>query len=98
MTDEPSPTAAATRFTDPARMSPAANIPSTVVSKGRRVRGLAGPAGTATSVSTNPSSSHATSAGSQALAGCAPMKQNSPLLGTCVTAPVAVSRKAMESR
>ena len=32
MTDEPSPTAAATRFIDPARMSPAANIPSTALS------------------------------------------------------------------
>jgi hypothetical protein len=32
MTDEPSPTAAATRFIDPARTSPAANSPSTAVS------------------------------------------------------------------
>ena len=32
MTDEPSPTAAATRFIDPARISPAAKIPSTAVS------------------------------------------------------------------
>jgi hypothetical protein len=34
MTDEPSPTAAATRFIDPARTSPAAKTPGTLVSNG----------------------------------------------------------------
>jgi hypothetical protein len=62
------------------------------------MRAMASLVGTATSVSTKPFSSRSTSAGSQALAGCAPMKQWSPLAATCVTAPVMMFRTAMDSR
>src|SRR5215472_6231800 len=85
MTAEPSPTAAATRFIDPSPMSPAANTPSTEVSYGRRGRPV--PGGTAKSVSTNPSSSRATSSGNHLLEGRAPMKQKSPTAASRLVLP-----------
>jgi hypothetical protein len=61
----PSPAAAATRFIEPRRISPAAKTPGTLVSNGRGRRSKTEKAaisgsGMSPSVSTNPSSSKAT--------------------------------------
>ena len=89
----PSPTAAATRFMDPWRTSPTAKTAGTLVSKGSGERPSAGQATarssgpSCTSVRMNPSSSRAMPV-SQAAAGSAPMKQNSPLHGLVSSCPV----------
>src|SRR5262249_49493633 len=81
-TIEPSPTADATRVIPPARTSPAANTPGTLVSRGSgsrvsfQTRGYALAAIRSRPVSTNPLSSRSTSGGSQSLRGLVPMKTN----------------------
>src|SRR5262245_4563248 len=70
ITCAPSPPAAATRLTDPARTSPIANTPSRLVSSGRR------PAPASAPVRTNPLASTTTSdAESHDVFGSAPMNR-----------------------
>src|SRR6476660_4057092 len=75
----PSPTAAAQRFTDPDRTSPAAKIPGRLVSSGAGRRLLSRHAGAATTslpVLTNPFSSRSMSAGNHSVHGRAPIIEN----------------------
>src|SRR6516225_6059295 len=93
---EPSPTAKPTRLTDPARMSPAARTPGTLVSSGhgsRSDRGHNPEAVTSAPVSTKPLASRAIPAGSHAAAGSAPMNTNTAAQGSCVAARVTLFRR-----
>ena len=76
---DPSPTAEATRLTEPDRTSPAANTPGRLVSSRNGSRPLAqcGDRARAGPVRTKPFSSLSISAGSQSVRGTAPMKLNS---------------------
>src|SRR5262252_3938739 len=75
---EPSPTAEATRLTEPRRTSPAANTPGRLVSSGCGGRGsvqlAAGfpPSARSPPVTTNPCSSRPICGGSQSVCGTAP--------------------------
>src|SRR5216110_516207 len=74
----PSPTAAAQRFTDPDRTSPAAKIPGRLVSSGAGRRLFlchAGASATSLPVLTNPFSSRSISAGNQSVHGRAPIME-----------------------
>jgi hypothetical protein len=72
----PSPTVAATRFTDPERTSPTAKIPGALVSRANDSRSAFHcPAFIASvPVKTKPCSSRAISGGSQSVAASAPMR------------------------
>src|SRR5213076_3036667 len=75
----PSPTAAAQRFTEPERTSPAAKIPGRLVSSRPGVRLApfhAGASATARPVLMKPFSSHSISGGSQFVQGLAPIIEN----------------------
>src|SRR3954471_18621669 len=75
----PSPTAAAQRFTDPDRTSPAAKIPGRLVSSGAGRRLLSRQAGASTTslpVFTNPLSSRSISGGNHSVHGRAPIIEN----------------------
>jgi hypothetical protein len=79
-TTEPSPTADATLFTEPARTSPTANTPGTLVSKPNGSRGGSGspPAGTRSRpVSTKPASSTIALEASHFVLGSVPINTNS---------------------
>ena len=77
-TIEPSPTAEATCFTEPARTSPAANTPGRDVSNknGCRCAVQCGDCLTPGPVHTNPCLSFSISAGNQSVCGTAPIKLN----------------------
>ena len=84
---EPSPTAAATRLSEPWRTSPTANTPGSDVSNGSGARAVYSvPAmiasGSERSVTMKPPRSSITQSPSHPVAGSAPMKQNSPEHGT----------------
>src|SRR6266700_5007644 len=75
----PSPTAAAQRFTDPERTSPAAKIPGRLVSSGagrRLFARHAGASATSAPVLMNPFSSRSISGGSHSVHGRAPIIEN----------------------
>src|SRR5215510_16012250 len=77
--NEPSPTAKPTRLVEPARMSPAARIPGTVVSSAHGSRVVSGHRPdfrASTPVRIYPSLSRATDSGSHEPPGSAPMKTN----------------------
>ena len=82
-TIDPSPTADATRFMAPARRSPAAKIPGSLVSSGNgsrgsfQIRGYASAAIRSRPVTTNPLASRSTLGGSQPLRGHVPINTNS---------------------
>src|ERR1700760_3442230 len=81
----PSPTAAAQRFTEPARTSPAAKIPGTLVSSapgGRPSFAHAGEPLTLGPVLTNPRSSNSISGGSQLVHGIAPIIEKTAVVST----------------
>ncbi len=94
MATDPSPTADATRFTEPLRTSPAANTPGRLVSSGsgRRSRGHEASSPRSGPVTTKPRSSLAISGGSQSVRGRAPIMRKSPSAGTVCSAPVPRSR------
>src|SRR3954469_13880799 len=74
----PSPTAAAQRFTDPERTSPAAKIPGRLVSSGagrRLFSRHAGASATSAPVLMNPFASRSISAGNQSVHGRAPIME-----------------------
>src|SRR5712675_3470471 len=80
----PSPTAAAQRFTEPERTSPAAKIPGRLVSSGPGARAAAFHAGapaTAWPVLMKPFSSRSISGGSQSVQGFAPIMEKTA--GVC---------------
>jgi hypothetical protein len=74
----PSPTAEATRFTDPERTSPAANTPGRLVSSRNGGRAMLHDRDCerAAPVRTNPFASRSISEGSQSVRGVAPIKLN----------------------
>src|SRR6266700_1194733 len=75
----PSPTAAAQRFTDPERTSPAAKIPGRLVSSGAGRRLLSrhdGASATSAPVLMNPFSSRSISGGNHSVHGRAPIMEN----------------------
>src|SRR5262249_51147662 len=77
---DPSPTAEATRFTEPWRTSPAAKTPGRLVSseKGRRSSGQDPSPSSSGPVSTKPLSPSAISGGSQSVFGRAPIIRKRP--------------------
>lgn len=79
MAIEPSPTADATRFTEPCRTSPAASTPGTLVSRGIGVRPSAGsaPALSSDPVTTKPEPSRSIAGGSHSVCGWAPIMRKS---------------------
>src|ERR1051326_4876630 len=97
----PSPTAAAHRFTEPDRTSPAAKMPGQLVYSAPGFRSIffhAGASATAWSVLTNPFSSHAISDGSQLVHGLAPIIEKSAQVWTVRRSWVFVSSISTDSR
>src|SRR6266481_3948753 len=89
----PSPTAAAQRFTDPERTSPAAKIPGRLVSSGAGRRLFSRHAGASTTslpVLTNPFSSRSISGGNQSVHGRAPTMEKTAGVRTTWRSPVLV--------
>src|SRR5947207_2681992 len=95
----PSPTAAATRFTDPERTSPTAKIPGTLVSRANGSRSACQcPASIASApVKTKPCSSRAISEGSQSVTASAPMRTNSALVSRRDVVPALRSMTSIAS-
>ena len=89
MTTEPSPTADATRFTEPLRTSPTAKMPAPPVANG-----LSDPS----PARTNPLASSATDPFSHPVQGSAPIMTNRPRAATSFDAPVAWFVMVMLSR
>ena len=100
MVAAPSPTAEATRLTDPWRTSPAANTPGRLVSSGSggRPGGQRVPAGRSGPVRMNPCRSRATVPASHCVRGCAPIRTNKASAGTLRRAPETVSARTSDSR
>ena len=74
---EPSPTADATRFTEPCRTSPPANTPGMLVSRANGLRSSGHVRGdTSAPVRMKPCGSRSMSEGSQSVQGCAPISRN----------------------
>src|SRR5262249_5345950 len=90
ITTEPSPTAEATRFTDPARTSPTAKMPGQEVANGET--------GWPKPVTTNPLSSSFTKPDSHSVFGTAPTIMNSARAPTGRDCPVAELRMVTLSR
>jgi hypothetical protein len=86
----PSPTAEATRFTDPERTSPAAKTPGRLVSNrnGGRARPHDRDCARAVPVRTNPFASRSMSEDSQSVRGVAPMKLNTAGVSMVLCCPV----------
>lgn len=97
MAAAPSPTAGATRFTDPCRTSPAAKTPGVLVSCGRGARSR-GHWTISEPVTRNPRESRSTVSASQSECGSAPMSTKSPSAGSVHTRPVLESCSEMVSR
>jgi hypothetical protein len=96
---EPSPTAAATRFIDPWRTSPAANTPASDVSKGRALKtSRLVPPSSWRSVRMKPSGSSSMAPSSHPVSGRAPMKENRPEHGIVSLSPVGVLRSVTRCR
>ena len=102
-TIDPSPTADATRFMAPARTSPAANTPGTLVSRESGSRGsfqtfvCAASASRSRPVSTKPFASRRTPAGSQSLRGLVPMNTNTASISSTCVVPSSFDRNATRS-
>src|SRR5436305_13368093 len=89
----PSPTAAAHRFTDPERTSPAAKIPGRLVSSGagrRLFSRHAGASATSLPVLTNPFASRSISGGNHSVHGRAPIMEKTAGVLTFRRSPVLV--------
>src|ERR1700722_18430703 len=90
ITTDPSPTAEATRLTDPARTSPTAKIPGWDVANGEP--------GESTPVMTNPFSSSFTNPESHSVFGAAPTMMNSARVATLLDCPVSTLPMVTPSR
>ena len=101
MVAAPSPTAEATRLTDPWRTSPAAKTPGRLVSSGSAGRPGGQrpvPAGRSGPVRMNPCRSRATLSPSHCVRGCEPIRTNRASAGTLRRAPEAVSGRTSDWR
>jgi dimethylhistidine N-methyltransferase len=102
-TIDPSPTADATRFMAPARMSPAANTPGTLVSsdsgsrRSFQIDAYAPSVIRSRPVSTNPFASRRTSAGSQSPRGRVPMNTKTASISSTWLVPSSFDRNATRS-
>src|SRR5882724_1643217 len=97
---DPSPTAEATRLTEPERTSPAANTPGWLVSRRNGCRRAVqwGDSARAAPVRTNSLSSRSISGGSQSVYGTAPMKLKSAGVSSRRRSPVLWFRISMAPR
>ena len=102
MLTAPSPTAEATRLTDPRRASPTAKTPGRLVSSdsGARSRGqqMSPSSSRSGPVRMNPHWSRAMLSPSHSVRGCEPMRMNRASAGTLRLAPEAVSARISDSR
>src|ERR1700722_12032704 len=97
----PSPTAAAQRFTEPDRTSPAAKMPGRLVSRGPGKRFMpfqAGAPATAWPVLTKPLSSRSISGGNQLVQGIAPTMEKTAGVSTMLRSCVSVFSSSTASR